>query len=319
MSDYHAKQRPNKIKTYRRLFIKPKQSVKTAFLMPSSECRDVKYLLQAKIITKDTHLYVVEREEEIHYQMLQKLKSLGFTRGKNLSDWCCNLHDVPNLPKPLDFCFLDLFGSILMRDAKWMVDVLVPNLVRSSQVYITMLASHRGNGWIIEFWDMINKKYPDIKNDFHQTHQYRDEYDEKPLLWLKAIFHQFDFAFGELYPYTDGDKRGEMLSIGMSDFELRPDPENYLSNEDIYRSIDHNKVKEFYSKPDTNQSNEEIDVENKLREQIKFTRKDKLEKLLKSMNRKLWRDEDGVYVMNSNKTFETFYTIFEACQHFGIN
>ena len=117
VADYQAKDHTFKTASYSFLFDDIVEPINTAFLMPSSDCRDVRFLLDEGIITTNTHLYVLERDEIAHFQMMQNLKSLGFIRGKNLTDECCDLYEFKSLPKSLDLIFVDLEQEhILSRD-----------------------------------------------------------------------------------------------------------------------------------------------------------------------------------------------------------
>ena len=63
---YNSKQRPNKALSYDHMFGDLADNpVRTALLMPSSQCIDVIYLLEKGVITTDTHLYVVEQDGDV--------------------------------------------------------------------------------------------------------------------------------------------------------------------------------------------------------------------------------------------------------------
>lgn len=312
---YNAKERPNKAASYDFMFDQL-STVTTALLMPSAKCIDVQYLMKKGVITTDTHLYVVERDDETHFLMMQTLKLLGFERGINLTDYCSDLFDVTGLPDKLDLCFLDFFGSIMLRDARWMVEVLSPCLKQQSRVCVTVQLLHRGNGWIEEFWNAMGQEKANIKDNFIETHSYENDFQYKPALWLKCIFNHFDFALGPLFPYSDGiSSWEEMLSMRMDDFELRENSHEFLSNSDIEALMNKERVDEFYQRRD-GETKEETEIDETKRSRVRQEMKTRLRDILKQQNKKMTIVDGEVMVLSAG-TYKSFTTLYEACHEYG--
>jgi hypothetical protein len=121
--------RPNKA-FVRKVLVDKSPILRTALLLPSTQCLDLKLLKDRGKITKDTRLIVAENgSPEAFAEMLKTIESLGLT-GNVAKSHFGNITDLTreDLGDDLDLVNLDLCGCLGLNTLKWVYDVVRPIL-----------------------------------------------------------------------------------------------------------------------------------------------------------------------------------------------
>lgn len=121
--------RPNK-EFVRQVLVDKSPVLRTALLLPSTQCLDLKLLKEKGKITKDTRLIVAENDSpEAFDQMLKTIESLGL-KDNVVKAYYGNITDLKreDLGDELDLVNLDLCGCLGLETLKWVHEVIRPIL-----------------------------------------------------------------------------------------------------------------------------------------------------------------------------------------------
>ena len=299
-------------------------NIETAFLMPSAECRDVVYLLDNDIISTDTFLYVIEKDQRIHAKMINKLRSLGFSREKqNLHDFLGELHDFPRFEHYLDLCFVDLCGTITMDIARWMATTLSDSIHETTRLCFTAAAVPRNNIWIDEVWSVLGRVIvpqttDSITTQFGMGFPNLDKNLSKPILWLHIILNKFNFNLSAVKKYKD---TMPMFSVYLDKFVV-PDEQAQYSQKNLELDFDPVRVEEFYTRERSQEAKEPPEDDIVFIKLSAFVCKEKVKDFLKSQNYEiLTHSSQSMWVVdNATKTliYADARSYFELLEYFQI-
>lgn len=135
-----------KVKVYQRQAffdgVGPRYSYLT---LPGADCMDIQTGRDAGVLTNDTHVLAVEREQESFDKMCDWFVS-NWPRAHRRVEHC-ELSEIKVEPQ-VDLCFLDYLGNLTIKDAYWIKHNLVPNLLPNANIGITTSLPLRGNRFI---------------------------------------------------------------------------------------------------------------------------------------------------------------------------
>jgi len=163
----------------------------SALYLPADRMKCVQTAEEMGMISKDhTHLYLVEQKKDVFARLQNKVKRTGWSDQATLFN---GKLEQFNIPKPLDFVWIDLNGTLSYNLVDWIKDHLALNLQEGAVVCLTQEYCWRNNVWLKELRDtMLNMpKWYNAYSDFRNTHiLFCDKYISFPPFLMTHLLSQ---------------------------------------------------------------------------------------------------------------------------------
>jgi hypothetical protein len=194
--------------------------MRTALMMPGEQACCVADAVEAGVIApSSTQVIAVERDRETFKKMKAAVQGINLSVPPILRK--TELHRVRDLPKGIDFAFLDFCGNWDTDTARWADQVLSPCLVAGSTVAITLSCDCRDRANI--FIKQIRKAYEDgnhpltieLQNVFRPYGDFH-KMDPKVAIALAScltVFSGWKTMPVVFYPYQDGKFRMVVIAL----------------------------------------------------------------------------------------------------------
>ncbi len=120
---------------------------RTAVFLPGADCLCVREALDMGVIGRRTLVVAAERDEATFSAMRETLRSMGFARRPVCLGGFIQRFGGDELPKTIDFAYLDLCGHIDGDMALWLEQEMAPRLAPGSVLAMTYACDgmHRSN------------------------------------------------------------------------------------------------------------------------------------------------------------------------------
>jgi hypothetical protein len=180
-------------------------------------CFCVRRAFEIGAIDEDTQVIAVEWNTALREKITERMSTFPFRNPPILHFDA--LHRLRLHDRKIDFAMLDLLGNLDWRLARWVVDMLKPNLAEYATVSLTITRSFRRNHFMV---NMADAWLRDL--ELHRTAlQVSDEYgidDSEALLHLlimKSCLSGFTFDYRRMQIYREPGKHSRTMIAGRFD------------------------------------------------------------------------------------------------------